>query len=249
MICNAINGFLTLHHTAAGEIREIAGAVEVSLFGAAIVWTLYMALEPYVRRNWPQALIGWTRALSGRLSDPLVAGHLLIGIAAGIVLDLVFEVGDLVQAGATFMPALDPFRMLSFWVFGLAQTAAVALGFFFLFLLLRLLLRRTWIAVCAVVVLLLGVLASQGAPLFAMGVDVVAFAAFVAVSIRFGMLALTAMLIAQGVKDRYPLTANFSAWFAPLGWLSVAMVLAAALWCFRYALGGRKVWKVSLLAG
>ena len=249
LICNAINGFLTLHHTAAGEIREIAGAVEVSLFGAAIVWTLYMALEPYVRRNWSQALIGWTRALSGRLSDPLVAGHLLIGIAAGIVLDLVFEVGDLVQAGATFMPALDPFRMLSFWVFGLAQTAAVALGFFFLFLLLRLLLRRTWIAVCAVVVLLLGALASQGAPLFAIGVDVVAFAAFVAVSIRFGMLALTAMLIAQGVKDRYPLTANFSAWFAPLGWLSVAMVLAAALWCFRYALGGRKVWKVSLLAG
>jgi hypothetical protein len=219
------------------------------VFGAAIVWTLYMALEPYVRRNWPQALIGWTRALSGRLSDPLVAGHLLVGIAAGIVLNLVFEVGDLVQAGATFMPALDPLRMLSFWVAGLAQTAAAALGFFFLFLLLRLLLRRTWIAVCAVVVLLLGGLASQGAPLFAMGVDVVAFAAFVAVSIRFGMLALVAMFIAQVVKDRYPLTANFSAWFAPLGWLSVAMVLAAAVWCFRYALGGRKVWKVGLLAG
>ena len=97
--------------------------------------------------------------------------------------------------------------------------------------------------------MLLGALASQGTPLFAIGVDVVAFAALVAVSIRFGMLALTAMFIALRVKDQYPLTANFSAWFAPLGWLSVAMVLAAALWCFRYTLGGRKVWKVSLLAG
>ena len=29
------------------------------------VWLFYVALEPYVRRFWPQLLIGWTRALSG----------------------------------------------------------------------------------------------------------------------------------------------------------------------------------------
>jgi hypothetical protein len=30
-------------------------------FEAAILWLVYIALEPYVRRNWPDSLISWTR--------------------------------------------------------------------------------------------------------------------------------------------------------------------------------------------
>jgi fructuronate reductase len=33
---------------------------------------LYVALEPFVRRMWPDALISWSRAIMGRLRDPLV---------------------------------------------------------------------------------------------------------------------------------------------------------------------------------
>ena len=39
---------------------------------AALAWIIYIACEPYVRRLWPQTMVGWTRALSGRFKDPLV---------------------------------------------------------------------------------------------------------------------------------------------------------------------------------
>ena len=44
--------------------------------------TLYLGIEPLVRRNWPDALISLTRLQSGRMRDNLVASHLLIGVAA-----------------------------------------------------------------------------------------------------------------------------------------------------------------------
>src|SRR5262249_48993017 len=46
---------------------------------------LYMAFEPYVRRFWPQLLIGWSRLLSGRVRDPMVGREVLVGAAAGTV--------------------------------------------------------------------------------------------------------------------------------------------------------------------
>src|SRR5207253_1611561 len=36
-------------------------AASTSVFISGFVWILYLALEPYVRRHWPQALISWTR--------------------------------------------------------------------------------------------------------------------------------------------------------------------------------------------
>ena len=46
-------------------------------------WLDYLALEPFVRRRWPEAMISWTRLLGGRFADPLVARDILIGCAAG----------------------------------------------------------------------------------------------------------------------------------------------------------------------
>ena len=47
-------------------------------------WIYYVALEPYVRRRWPQIMIAWSRLLGGGVRDALVGGHVLIGIAMGI---------------------------------------------------------------------------------------------------------------------------------------------------------------------
>ena len=64
--------------------RDNVYAIDFGLLVAALVWVLYMALEPYLRRRWPQSLISWTRLLTGEVRDPLVAGHILAGIALGI---------------------------------------------------------------------------------------------------------------------------------------------------------------------
>jgi hypothetical protein len=58
----------------------ILGALYAAM-RAATIWALYLAFEPYVRRRWPQSMITWSRVLSGEFRDPLVGGHLLIGVA------------------------------------------------------------------------------------------------------------------------------------------------------------------------
>src|SRR5262249_18723861 len=67
-------------------------ACALSLLVAAILWLLYLALEPYVRRRWPQALVSWSRLLAGRVRDPVVARDVLYGLVLGLVWTLVFDV-------------------------------------------------------------------------------------------------------------------------------------------------------------
>jgi hypothetical protein len=50
-------------------------------FVAGLLWLGYLAIEPYVRKHWPDSLISWTRLRAGRPRDPLVASHVLIGFA------------------------------------------------------------------------------------------------------------------------------------------------------------------------
>jgi serine/threonine-protein kinase len=52
---------------------------------AAACWVSYLALEPVVRRRWPDTLVSWTRLLRGRVLDPLVGRDVLVGVMGGIV--------------------------------------------------------------------------------------------------------------------------------------------------------------------
>ena len=82
---------LEAHHTATGaEVFVVIGALSWALFVAAFTWLSYVALEPYVRRHWPHALVGWTRLLAGRWRDRRVGRDLLFGALvglAGVVID------------------------------------------------------------------------------------------------------------------------------------------------------------------
>ena len=50
-----------------------------------VFYLVYLALEPFVRRSWPTMLVGWSRALSGRVPDPVVGRDLIVGVVAGLV--------------------------------------------------------------------------------------------------------------------------------------------------------------------
>lgn len=45
----------------------------------------YLALEPYIRRTWPELLVSWTRFWSGHFSDPLVGRDIFLGILLGVL--------------------------------------------------------------------------------------------------------------------------------------------------------------------
>ena len=60
--------------------------VAVAVFLGAFVWLAYIAIEPIVRRRWPELLFSWSRLLSGRFRDPLVGRDVLAGILIGALM-------------------------------------------------------------------------------------------------------------------------------------------------------------------
>ena len=54
------------------------------LFVPAFAWLLYIALEPHIRRVWPETMIGWSRLLAGSVRDPLVGRDVLVGVLVAI---------------------------------------------------------------------------------------------------------------------------------------------------------------------
>ena len=74
------------HLSGLAEVNSFFRAFGNILFEAGILWALYLALEPYGRRFWPDGLLGWTRLFSGRVRDPRIGREILIGCALGGVL-------------------------------------------------------------------------------------------------------------------------------------------------------------------
>ena len=68
-----------------------------------LVWVLYLALEPWVRRRWPQTLISWSRYTVNGWRDPLVGRVLLYSVGVGAFLGLL----DLLQS-AVRSPSSPP---------------------------------------------------------------------------------------------------------------------------------------------
>src|SRR4029077_1347106 len=122
-----------------GTAGVILFAVSTGLFVSGFIWVLYLALEPYVRRNWPQMIISWTRFISGRLRDPLVGRDLLFGILLGIICLFIFAVGSffLIRAGdrplLTNTDILEGFReSVSVGLVNIVSSIQTTLIFFFL---------------------------------------------------------------------------------------------------------------------
>jgi hypothetical protein len=156
---------LSLHHVAdvadGAEVRMLARAAADALFSSGVVWLVYIALEPYVRRLWPEVLISWSRLLSGRIRDPRVGRDVLIGGVAGLLLPLSFSLRLLLPAwlgGTPIPPVLPDLAVLSGLgpaVGRLLLSLDLALPVFILFfiLLARVTLRNQWVALAAITVL------------------------------------------------------------------------------------------------
>ena len=127
------------------------------------LWRLYIALEPFVRRRWPSSLISWSRLFAGGFRDPLVGRDLL----AGCVMTVVFiplEYLSYQLASWIGVRVDQPMGMTLNSLLGtrmaLAEIASLAVwGIFwglatlFLLFLLRVLLRREWVAVVLFIVI------------------------------------------------------------------------------------------------
>ena len=238
--------FLTSHVASDSELALLLLGASVALFLAGVCWLLYVALEPVIRRRWPDSLIAWTRLLSGRLADPLVGRVLLSGALLGVFAAIS---GEALQVGRRAIEATPPIPPLP-WDTTLVGPRAVAghlfnpaVAMFFtlvdalLFFLLRAVLRKEWLA-AAVFVLIQAVPASLSGGLISGAVVLVVNAAFIFVFLRFGLLA---WVFANyfGHCLQFPLTTNSSAWYAGTSLLVLVVLAAIAIYGFRIALAGR----------
>ena len=65
---------------ATGDLSVITRASALVFFVPAFVSLLHIALEPHMRRVWPETMIGWSRLLAGNVRDPLVGRDVLVGV-------------------------------------------------------------------------------------------------------------------------------------------------------------------------
>ncbi|MGH9365423.1 MAG: protein kinase domain-containing protein [Thermoanaerobaculia bacterium] len=242
---------LGAHHVAdlVGEFGMFGAGLAFSLFLAAFVWLIYMALEPFARRRWPDLLISWTRLLSGRLRDPLVGRDILIGILAGASLVLVAWIEQSLPAFAnvsamTPQPPRSttlgtPSQLVSV-LLGALGNAMFPLGTMSLLVLLSVLLRRRWlaIAVSGLAWTLIYLALSEN-----LRVDLPAAllvgALLVFVAARFGILALYATFFTVTIILALPLTLDFSRWYAGRSLFVLLIVVGLAFGGFWIALGGK----------
>ena len=205
-------------------------------------WLAYLAFEPHVRRLWPRTLITWTRVMSRRLNDPLVGRDLLLGILAGTLMAvaslLIIMLHERSPDDAAVIPALHSLRSSRLFasrvVFLILDSLQFSLGSFFMLVLFRIVLRRTWLAVFSLLLLNVLLTAWSWTPT-ALFYAIAIAGLFCFVVLRVGLLAGVAMLATE--------TAHVAAHHARLRCLVhrdvrlvLLLVLGLAFLAFRLAL-------------
>ena len=241
-------------------------AIAAGLLWGGMMWMLYLALEPWIRRYWPQAIISWSRLVSGQVRDPVVGRDILFGVAFGTLWILIFEAAYIPSARIGASPPLSASAYLlggrqalgqvllqvPFSIFGTLQ-------FFFMLLALKVgveyllkkmgvkSLRGDWIAAILFVAYFV---VTRVLPSTHLAVDVptvlLIYGVLAVIVLRFGLVPLAVGAFTVDMLGNVPFTADFSEWYATTTLLALLLVVALAGWGFYHSLGGERGWTVEM---
>jgi len=249
---------LSTHHVPAlAELIIILMGLSTSFLSVVVIWVLYVALEPFVRRHWPQIIISWTRILGGRLRDAVVGGHILVGMLYGVFLSVTIQILQATRFHATGVPThvvilntvLSVPRVAATLIGILPNSILSTLGVFFLLFLLRIIFRREWLAAIAFVVMLTAIatLLSQDSIALALPIRTLQYVLTIFVMLRFGLLSFVVGQCMASIVLLFPITTDFSAWYAGSTIFALAFIVALAGYAFHTALAGRPLFQAKLL--
>jgi serine/threonine-protein kinase len=246
--------FVTSWASDSSEIDAIFNQLARALFNAGILWTYYVALEPYVRRRWPQSLIAWSRLLAGGFRDPVVGANVLIGAANGVVISAYFLARNLLvhsyfsQGGPLALATVTGAGFVSEILGTVGSRILSAFVCLFLFFLLRVLFRSEWIAAAVfTLVVMLVIPRSPNYPLLSLALNFIPSAVIIVLTIRLGLLAMIASFVASDITVHFPVTTDLSTWYAFSALLAYALIFALAGYAFHSALAGRALFRAGFL--
>jgi protein kinase-like protein len=252
-LASVIAWLLRAHHVPdlPREGDMLSAGLGGALYGAAFVWLSYVALEPYVRRRWPDLLISWNRLLTGRLRDPLVGRDVLVGALLGATNAMLLHISNGLPAwiDAPGMTPVPPSELMmrgtreaaSFFFARQSDAVFAAIGMMFLFFLASSVFRRKWLGAVPLGLLFLMLHLSGENLVIELPFAVLMAALLVFVVLRFGLLAVAAGGLVASLMTVSPLTLDFSRWYAGRSLLALTVVVAIALYGFRAAFGRRPI--------
>jgi serine/threonine-protein kinase len=238
------------HFTATfGTFAIFLIAMATSVFYGVVMWTVYIALEPYVRRRWPQTLISWSALLIGRTRDAVVGRDVLFGCAAGSGIAVFATVADAWSRRLpSWTPNLDQTAFIGGGRLALAQVLSSvprnireALFFFFLIFLLRALLRNQWLAAAAFSALFSLASLASSSPWLNVALSFVILFGFAALLLRYGLVSMVSASLFLNIVMNAPPIGQGPAWYAGSTFLVLGLAVALALWAFRISIGSRKL--------
>jgi len=222
-----------------------------ALYMAGFMWILYMAIEPYMRRRWPEMLISWTRVLAGKVYDARVGRDAIFGALGGAAMAIIqngvnalpvwFHVTDVQPIRPTHLTLGSPIEMLAALGYFSDLSVQWALATAAFLVVARFLTRRDWLAVVASGMSLGMVVLAAENLLIAIPAALLCAVIVYTLLFRFGLLTVAVTLFFYFVLRRWPITFDFSQWFVWRSVFSLSILLAIALFSWRAMNIGRPI--------
>jgi serine/threonine-protein kinase len=230
------------------------------LWAAGLLWILYLAVEPYVRRFWPSTLVSWSRLMARQWRDPLVGRDVLLGVALALAVR-VLTIGSTylnVRLGHPATPDVPDLQELLSASVNVARTLnqvfnAVLNAIFAVFVLvvLKMVLRREWLAALVAIGLVMGLLTGGFGKGTELAINFTAMLLAVAIMVftiqRLGLVAVTVAFFVLYLLGNAVITLDTSRWFFGDSMIQLSIPALLAVYGFYASRGGEPLFGARLL--
>jgi hypothetical protein len=211
-------------------------------------WVLYMALEPYIRRTYPEALISWSRLVAGNFRNALVGRDVLCGVAFGALASAIAQFANALPSWFSikavtpvFVP--DALREISVYVghFGLQAGYALinSLGSLAIVFVAWKLFRSKTAAMIAICLFWTMIFLVPENALGELPFSILIALVFLVSLIRAGLLGLIVVIFTNQALNSGCLTTDFGRWYAPRALANLLLLFAIAAYGFWTSTSGR----------
>ncbi len=238
--------------------HQSSSAQEYTLFmygmGQALWYTLmtagaYLAMEPYVRRRFPEMITSWTRLVGGHWGDPLVGRHILIGVLAGALFAVLRSFGDAIPVWFNYRGQISRqfYTSVVLSVPGVigdlcgfvSSRTLTSLALVFTVFLFRAMTKRRWVGELAGTLVFAPLLHRPGALSDDAPFVLIWAGALALLGSRVGLVALPAFEITQAILQGFPMTIHPADGYFSRTVLGLSLCLGLTFYGFWTSLGGK----------